>query len=80
MRAADDDPPLPGTSALDLSEVPIGIGDQIVLSHRARHPDDAGRSRWVTLISDVSIEVIPEALSVSLLALGGLALLRRRRR
>ena len=60
-----------------LMNVNVGAGDQILISHRATGP--ILRGAWLTFFDDVSIERVPEPMTLSLLAIGGVVLLRRRR-
>jgi len=82
--------PLPGPDAHLVSLQPVQVeltiepGDEILVSHRSRYeyfqPAPGVSARWTYLAEDYTITVVPEPATLGLLAFGGLALLRRRRR
>lgn len=57
----------------------IEPGDNIIISHRCRGGSYSNEGRWVTMSdNDVKLTVIPEPATLSLLAIGGLLLRRRK--
>lgn len=81
--------PLPGPGVHLVSLQPVQVeltiepGDEILVSHRSRYeyfqPSPGVSARWTYLTEDYTITVVPEPATMGLLALGGLAILRRRR-
>ncbi|MFW6163079.1 MAG: PEP-CTERM sorting domain-containing protein [Planctomycetota bacterium] len=57
--------------------VPMEPGDELVISHRGHHP--ASRAAWPSLADDLTLTMKPEPATLSVLGLGVLGLLRRRR-
>ncbi len=65
--------------ALNIEDLGLDPGDDILFSVRSRNMTLGGGWYSVGLDDDVTITVVPEPATMSLLALGGLAMLRRRR-
>ncbi len=72
-------------SVLDFVQVPVlledvvlGPGESLIITHRARQ--DVVPGGWIHLDDDLTITAIPSPGLATTLALGGMAVLRRRRR
>jgi hypothetical protein len=66
-------------AALDIENLALDPGDDILFSIRSRTMSTGSSWYTVGFDDDMTIAVVPEPATLSLLALGGLALLRRRR-
>jgi len=68
-------------SPLWIEEQDLDPGDQILITARgASQTFPAAGAQYITFYDGMEITVVPEPVTLSLLALGGLAMLRRRRR
>lgn len=66
------------TIPVSLSDIELGAGDSIIITHRGRHgffPHGA----WVNLIDNVTLTAIPSPGSLAVLGIGVFAVARRRR-
>jgi hypothetical protein len=62
---------------INFSNVVLGAGESLVLSHRGR--DVVSPGGWITMYDNVTITLIPAPGALALLGLGGLVATRRRR-
>jgi hypothetical protein len=62
---------------IELPDVQLAPGESIIISHRGREAVAPGG--WIHLVDNVTITTIPTPGAVTLLALGGIVAIRRRR-